>query len=88
MNSRNHHMWSAVSSYLIAHAGGVRQAPESMGYQAVVFAPGGSPGLSAAHVRLDRPHGEARRNLPQPAWACALAGTAGAATPSHTAGVR
>ena len=57
MNSRNHHMWSAVSTYLVKHAAGLDQAPGSAGFRELTLAPGSHPGLSAASVSLDRPTG-------------------------------
>lgn len=64
MNSRNHHMWSSVSTYLVQQVAGLNQQPSSAGYSDVLFNPGAMPGnvgrggVSAASASLDLPRGQ------------------------------
>jgi len=46
MNSRNHHMWGAFSSYLVSHVAGLDQADHSFGYTDLRMTPGAMPGLA------------------------------------------
>ena len=61
MNSRNHHMWSAVSAYLIESVAGLSQRSSS-GFAEVIMAPGAMPGsggggVAAAAASLSLSHG-------------------------------
>jgi len=54
MNSRNHHMWSSYSAYLVKHIAGLdTDHPQG----AVLFRPGASRLLGAANVSSDSAHG-------------------------------
>ena len=65
MNSRNHHMWSSVSTYLVKTLAGLDQAKSSTGYQHLVLTPGEMPGeeqrggMSAASATLALARGDA-----------------------------
>ena len=54
MNSRNHHMWSSYSAYLVQHVGGVEIDAAS---GAATLRPAHQAGLSSARVRMDAPGG-------------------------------
>jgi hypothetical protein len=58
MNSRNHHMWSSYSHYLVASVAGLAQQPSSSGYREVLFSPASSLGLSAAEASISLSHGD------------------------------
>jgi len=60
MNSRNHHMFSSYTKYLIEHPGGMRQAEGSSGFQDVLFEPPLAVGLSGATVTSQLEQGEIR----------------------------
>ena len=55
MNSRNHHMWSSYSHYVVQRLGGI--APAAAGYRDVLLEPATTLGLSAANVSLAHAHG-------------------------------
>ncbi len=55
MNSRNHHMWSSYSHYLVSEIGGMAHAADL----ALRLAPATTRGLSSATVSLALPHGVA-----------------------------
>eukprot|EP01062_Namystynia_karyoxenos_P058420 TRINITY_DN4996_c0_g1_i3.p1 TRINITY_DN4996_c0_g1~~TRINITY_DN4996_c0_g1_i3.p1 ORF type:complete len:1051 (+),score=334.33 TRINITY_DN4996_c0_g1_i3:104-3154(+) len=59
MNSRNHHMWSSYSHYLVAQVAGVTQAAGSAGHKRVELRPmnGGALDVSAASAEIDTPRG-------------------------------
>jgi hypothetical protein len=65
MNSRNHHMWSSVSTYLVKKLAGLDQATESAGYKHLILTPGDMPGeeqrggMSAASATLALARGDA-----------------------------
>jgi len=48
MNSRDHHMWGAFSSYLVNHVAGLDQQPQSLGYKQLRLTPGAMPGVAPA----------------------------------------
>jgi hypothetical protein len=50
MNSRNHHMWGAFSSYLVSHVAGLDQHSHSFGYKHLRLTPGEMPGLMTPAV--------------------------------------
>jgi hypothetical protein len=58
MNSRNHHMFSSFSHYLVSSVAGLSQQPGSSGYTQPLFAPASSLGLSAAEATLSLSHGD------------------------------
>jgi len=57
MNSRNHHMFSSVGSYLVRRLAGLQLAPGAEGSE--LRASVGPKGLENATARLRTPHGEA-----------------------------
>ena len=59
MNSRNHHMWSSYSSYLVRSVGGLGQDHKSVGYKAIDFRPSKHYELRAANVSMELAHGTA-----------------------------
>eukprot|EP01062_Namystynia_karyoxenos_P058419 TRINITY_DN4996_c0_g1_i2.p1 TRINITY_DN4996_c0_g1~~TRINITY_DN4996_c0_g1_i2.p1 ORF type:complete len:1162 (+),score=273.79 TRINITY_DN4996_c0_g1_i2:93-3488(+) len=64
MNSRNHHMFSSFSHYLLAHVAGLDQAPGSTAHSRLLLRPmnGGALDLSAAAVELDTARGLVRHS--------------------------
>ena len=61
MNSRNHHMWSSYSSYLVRRVAGIEQARGSTGFQQLNLHPGGFGALSelaSANATLHLRHGD------------------------------
>ena len=59
MNSRNHHMWSSYSSYLVRSVGGLGQGHGSAGYKTIEFRPSKHYELRAANVSVELAHGTA-----------------------------
>jgi len=59
MNSRNHHMWSSYSAYLVKTLGGISQPAGQVGFQRLEFRPSSAYALHAANVSLDLPFGMA-----------------------------
>lgn len=59
MNSRNHHMYSSFSHYLVAHVAGVAQCHGTAGHRSLILRPaaGGALDVSAASVSLDTARG-------------------------------
>lgn len=57
MNSRNHHMFSSYSLYLVEEVAGIRQAAGSVGHRDVRFAPAGTLGLRGAQATVETAHG-------------------------------
>ncbi|EOD26424.1 hypothetical protein EMIHUDRAFT_100487 [Emiliania huxleyi CCMP1516] len=60
MNSRNHHMWSSYSAYLVKSVAGLHQQAGTHGFQRLELRPSGAYALSGASVTVDLPHGTAR----------------------------
>ena len=70
MDSRNHHMFSSFSTYLVRSLAGLRAAPSgnhaeigrrsSGGYAEIELRPSGSYALSGATATLELPNGDAR----------------------------
>ena len=58
MNSRNHHMYSSYSAYLVSALGGISQPEGSAGYRRIELRPSAAYALRGAHVTLDLPHGD------------------------------
>ena len=58
MNSRNHHMFSSFTKYLVEHPGGLAQRPNSVGFHDLVLTPAHTRGLSGATVESLLDHGE------------------------------
>ena len=65
MNSRNHHMWSSVSTYLVQNLAGLDQADDSIGFEELKLTAGAMPGseqrggMSAASASLALARGDA-----------------------------
>jgi hypothetical protein len=57
MNSRNHHMFSSYSAYLVNSLAGLRQAPGSVGFRHVEMRPASARALAGADATLDLPSG-------------------------------
>jgi len=57
MNSRNHHMFSSFSLYLVQEAAGIKQAEGSVGFERVVFSPASALGLRSANATVAAAHG-------------------------------
>jgi len=57
MNSRNHHMFSSYTKYLIENPGGVTQEASSTGFRSVTLKPAHVQGLSGATVTTETQHG-------------------------------
>ncbi len=55
MDSRNHHMFSSISSYIKSQVGGIMQAEGSYGYELITFHPASVLGLSYAEVSIEFP---------------------------------
>jgi len=60
MNSRNHHMYSSFSAYLVTSVAGVRQAAGSEGFRHLELRPSAARALHGASATLDLASGEAR----------------------------
>ena len=62
MNSRNHHMWSSYSSYLVRKVAGISQAPDSTAFSSVNLYPGTNSNefsdLSYAHATITLKRGD------------------------------
>ena len=55
MDSRNHHMFSSVSGWMVTDMVGLSQDPKSVGFKEITFRPAPSLELSGASVNLEYP---------------------------------
>ena len=60
MNSRNHHMYSSYSAYLVRSVAGLSQAASSSGYQQLELRPSAAYALHSASATLELPNGDVR----------------------------
>ena len=58
MNSRNHHMYSSFSAYLVQSVAGMSQAKGSAGYAELDLRPSRAYALRGASTTLELPHGD------------------------------
>ena len=60
MNSRNHHMFSSFSAYLVTSVAGLGQAADGGGYRDLDLRASGAYALHAANASLELAHGVTR----------------------------